>query len=107
MPITVSPYVKPYQLKYAYEDVFDDAGDITDLTALYGDYLAAVIAVRPNICPKCSGTGQHLRSIDSGIPADTDLIECTLVTDANACEGYGYTVTAVEAVTAAPTYGDA
>lgn len=106
MAVTVSPYLKPYQLLYAITAIPDYA---TEFEAAHADYLAEVEAERPYICPKCSGTGQHAESVDTGEVGDTDLIECTMVTESGvACEGYGYTVTETRVVPCnTVTYEDA
>lgn len=77
-------------------------GDYPDeyaaLETMIADYKTAIQAARPFPCYKCAQRGQHLESLDTDDDEDTTLVQCTLVTENNACEGWGYTQTATRVV---------
>ena len=90
-------YARPYQIKELIE-TYD--GDITlqhALEALNADIINGNadnnVEQREYRCPKCAGIGEHALSKDTGNPADTQLIPCTLVAANDTsikCDGWGY-----------------
>lgn len=79
-PIPAQDQIKPYEIDDAIVAFTDGLLSATK-TAL----VAAIVAAKPNGCPKCKTLGRYVGSVDSGVITDTDKVECTV------CDGFGYT----------------